>query len=251
MDANTAELTTVIEHDASGRIKKFIKHYVPLECVPGLKAVAQLRAEEDKAGELAKSVDHFLEKLHEPRENKEHQALIEKARKPSALPAPAPISAPAPQPSPSPAVAGGLSHREPIELPDFVRLLADMRKDQARDEAKNAAWQKRYEAKRKEIDEILAAREAAQAEVNADYVGRMIGKAMMLRLIECTPSGGRVTNADEYLNWSMTDVLKQLREQHYQCSEHPDFEARFVEAWWLGCNEAIEQFNQEHAETKA
>jgi hypothetical protein len=251
MNEHQAELVTVLAHKEDGRIFQYIKNLIPVTEGERLKAAARVSAEEKKAAAMLQDANRFIEKLHEPRENATHRALLEKACRPSAALAPAPQPSPPPQPqpqqaSPSPAVR---SHRErSTELRDLVRLAAAIRRDKAKDRAESLAWRTQYEAKRKEIDEIVAARAAewaaAQTAINADYSGREVGRAFMASLIAKTPSGCRVLNVDKTLDEPMRNALKQLQDQN-------EFAPAFEKAFWQGAHEAVEQFNQQQAELQA
>jgi hypothetical protein len=237
MDPNTAELTTVIEHDASGRIKKFIKHYVPLDCVPGLKAVAQLRDEENKAGELAKSADRLIEKLHEPRENATHAALLEKARQPSASPAPQltpqqpQLSAPA-QPVARPAVRS--HHERSSELRELALLARDVVALRREEMAQEKAQKKRLDNARLLVREVI-------------HGGRDLGRKAMLKVISQTPPGYRASNVDVAMDQckdqTFKPLLRKLEAAGCPPTWLPELADAFSQGWWIGANQAFVDFN--------
>jgi hypothetical protein len=240
---DTIELTEVVAHDPSGRVKKFIRSKISRNEAVSLRAAARAKDEEVTGAELLKDVDRIVERARQP--SPTHAQLLEKAR----MPAPQPTPQPTPQPSPGPVVDRRSHHERSSELREFTRLLAAIHRDQARDRAKDIAWRERIAAQRKEIDEIVAARAAAQTAVNADYSGREVGRVFMASLIDKTPSGCRVLNVDKILDEPMRNALKQLQDQNYDCSDRPEFAPAFEKAFWQGAHEAIDEFNQRNGAT--
>jgi hypothetical protein len=244
MDGDFAELTEVIDHFADGRTRKFIKTRINRNDVVALRAQAHAKNERAACEELLKDTQRLIERARNPQPT--HAQLSEKARKPSANQDHGP-NLPAPAPGPQPSAPA----QPAVELRELTRLLAAIHRDRARDRASDKAWRERIAAQRKEMDEIVTARAAAQTAVNADYSGREVGRVFMATLIDKTPSGCKVLNVDKILDEPMRKALKQLQDQNYDCSDRPEFAPAFEKAFWQGTHEAIDQFNRQATEATA
>jgi hypothetical protein len=229
MDPNTGELTTVIEHDASGRILRFVKEIVPLATVKSMKAKALLRAEEMKAAALVRDTDGIIEKAKSP------PALVEQK---AARPVPQQRVAPRAAPVASPDDDAVVPARDTL-VPARV-VAAAKRKLQ---EKSNLADQIRKlpEAERKEF--LVKARNALSKYTIED--GRHMGRVLMKDLIDRTPPGHKVVNVDKALDATMRLGLKRLQDdKRYALTEWPEFPPLFERGFWLGANEAVDEFNK-------
>jgi hypothetical protein len=102
MNANEAELVTVVSHSEDGRILQYIKNLIPVTEADRMKAAARLRAEEKKAAALVKDTD----------------ALVEKA---AHLPStPAPAARPVPQQRAAPRAPAVIAPAESAEVDAVV-----------------------------------------------------------------------------------------------------------------------------------
>jgi hypothetical protein len=241
MDQDFAELTEVVEHDASGRIKKFIRTRINRNDVVALRAKARVAIEEAKAAELAKDVDRLIERAHEPPVT--HAKLLEKARKPSALPAPAPVSrhAPAPAPtrapqrSPSPAI----DRRTRTALRDLERLAADVHEETAR----NVALRKQNAELRKQVREAIASLTTEVAAREGESIGRTVMSKVLELVPADTPPTATVTIKGEAIQGWMQQAYDQLCAQdYYPTVATPEYAKAFTEAFMRGVHEAKHQF---------
>jgi hypothetical protein len=147
MDPNSAELTTVLEHDASGRILRFVKTVVTAAAAESLKAKALLAAEEKKAAAILQDTDGWLAKAKSPGE--------------LATSTPAPAARPVPQQRAMAPVASRLQSEQNVQNVSRggpVTLKANA-------EAKRRATQAQLEAKR--IQATIAETKALMAEAKA------------------------------------------------------------------------------------
>jgi hypothetical protein len=252
MDPHTAELTTVIEHDASGRIRKFVKYNVPLDCVPGLKAVARLREEENEADKLIKSSEELRASLHDKdRQKAVIEALKEKAKLPSA-PAPAPMPAPQlpptpaplPQPSPSP-TTHVIHHHLVTPQPTHRALKADTPKRETHqhwvnEQAERYRQHKLNPPKRHGGAMVHSARQAIMADVRKEMAsveacieeskqvleaivsrtigiatrdGKSAGRAVMSKLLELVPPDTPNTATVTFKGEAIQSAMQQVYDQ--------------------------------------
>jgi hypothetical protein len=240
MDGDFAELTEVIDHFADGRTRKFIKTRINRSDVVALRAQAHAKNERAACEELLKDTRRLIERANAPKPEPRTLAPPEVGLMPIPRPAPAPAPQPK-QPSPSPAVDRRSHAVRSSELRELALLARDL-----------VALNRETRAlRRRDNAQLLAAHEAEQAAVNADYAGRLIGKAVMLALINQVPPGHRASNVDKAMDERCQVALSCLQQQQYRGSDRPDFAPAFAKAWWLGCHEAFEEFNNGQQATEA
>jgi hypothetical protein len=275
MDGDFAELVEVIAHDASGRTKKFIKTKINYNEVLALRAQARLSAEEAKCAAMLKEADAVIQKAHDPQPT--HAQLVEKARRPSALPAPAPQrsepandahvrhSAP-PQlqlPSPSPAVATVVVHQHvhmPAPTHRALPAVPSRRSHQqwVNETAEKARLRKASPSPQsspnpfagiphRELHAIVRKEVVRQTEAIAARVGKQIGRDVMNNVLNKTPAdappGATLTVDTKALEAAMQSAYRQLVEKQYCATVNSQvFAKAFAAAYGDGLLEAKHQF---------
>ena len=233
MDANTAELTTVLEHDASGRILRFVKTVVTAAAAESMKAKALLRAEELKAATLLKDTDGWLEKAHAPAPSEQK---------------PAPAARPVPQQRTAPRVAPVASHDDDAVVPARDALVpARLVAEAKRKKAQLAAERKKLEAERAELLATAKAFISKRTKEIATYVGTGVGRAFMQKALDAipadTPPDAKLSVNVKPLEAAMQSTYKQLVEYKYcPTVTTAEFAKTFAEKFWLGVREAAADF---------
>jgi hypothetical protein len=233
MNANEAELVTVVLHSEDGRILQYIKNLIPVTEADRMKAAARLRAEEKKAAALVKDTDALVEKAaHLPSTSEQ---------KPAARPAPVPQQRAVPR---APAVMASVADPDAVvPARDAVvpaRVVAAAKRRREQDAQFAAERRKKLEAEQREA--------AAKArKILSEYTikdGKQVGRALMLDLIDRTPPGHQASNVDKALDEIMRRTLKKLQDhKDYPLTKWPEFPAFFERGFWLGANEAVTEFN--------
>jgi hypothetical protein len=243
MDPNQAELTTVLEHDASGRILRFVKTVVTAAAAESMKAKALLRAEEMKAAALVRDTSALVERAHSNDASTHH---LEKTPV-AARPVPQQRAVPRAPAVTAPAESGADDAVVPVRdavVRARVVAAAKRRKEQ---EARLAAARRETEARidalrktRNELQAIVSAKATQVATVN----GKEVGRVVMLDLLARIPPGHKASNVDNSLEAPMRSALEQLREQIPLAKWHAEFPAAFEKAFWIGVADAVAEFNK-------
>jgi len=233
MNENQAELTTVLEHDASGRILRFVKTVVPLAVAESMKAKALLRAEELKAATLLQDADSIIEKAQAPAPASE--------RKPTAPAAPRPVT----QQRAAPRAAA-------ISSPDDVVPVRD-----ATVPARQVAKLKRAQLEVERIRATIAETKALMAEAKAliskktieaaTYAGKECGRASMkaalARIPASVPAGTRLEIEGKQFKAIICGAWQQLCDQKYCPTVHThEFGQAFADAFAVGVQDAVAEF---------
>jgi hypothetical protein len=218
MDQDVMELVEVVEHDPSGRIKKYLKSKICRSEASSIRAQARLRAEEAKCAEMLKEADAVIQKAHDPLPT--HAQLVEKARRPSlpvtgsdvpALPPPVArqVQAPTlpapqlPQPSPSPAAAIVMHYHVPA--PTHRALPAAVPKRQTHQAWVDATAEKARKRKQKMLEPksspspAIAAAQAKAAEEHKAVVAKIgysIGQQMFEIVAKAVPEDAKRFSVD-------------------------------------------------------
>jgi hypothetical protein len=223
MNANEAELTVVLEHDASGRILRFVKTVIPLAAAESMKAKAVLAREEMKVAALLQDTDAVLERAHAPSTSEPAAAAVAAARPvPQQRVARPPVSTRAPAAS------------RPVTLTAHAEA-------------------KRREQAQLDAQRIKAEIEATRREVGA-FAGKEAGKAVMIQTLgilrATVPPGTKGYIEGKQIDLSMQETL-QLLHKRYPAVNTPEFNAAFAHAFTLGVHEAVAHFEANPAPAPA
>jgi hypothetical protein len=236
MNANEAELVTVVAHTEDGRIFQYIKNLIPVTEADRMKAAARLRAEETKAAALVKDTDALVGKAHAPSTSEQKPA-------PAARPVPqqrvAPRAPAVMAPAASDPVDAVVPARDAV-VPARVAAAAKRRKQQ---DVQLAA----------DVSQIKAALMEAKALISkktveaATYAGKEVGKAIMKKALDSIPAdappGARLSVDLKQLEARLWSALQQLREQKYYPTVNTrEFCVAFAKAGVVAVREAIAEF---------
>jgi hypothetical protein len=222
MNANEAELVTVIAYSEDGRISQFIKNLIPVTEADRMKAAARLRAEERKAAELVKDTDALVGKA----------AHLPPEQKPTAPAAARPAQKTVPQRAVS---------RAPIAAAD-EDVVATAR--DATIPARVVAERKKLEAARGELLSQAKALISKKTVEHATYAGKEIGTAVMKAALENIPAdappGTKLSVNLEWLDAMSWKALQRLRDIKYCATVHTrEFLLAYAKAFVSGCREVI------------
>jgi hypothetical protein len=233
MNANEAELVTVVSHSEDGRILQYIKNLIPVTEADRMKAAARLRAEEKKASALVKDTDALVEKAHAPATSEQKPAAA--ARPVRALPRP---SVP-----PTP----------PIARPVTLTAHAEAKRKQA----KIAAARKEFYADMAQLKADLAQARADIAEGKAliskktievaTDAGKECGRRVMKKALDGipadTPPEATLSVNGKALQAAAEQMYKHLcAANYYWTVKSAEFAQTFAEAFMLGVREAAAEF---------